>query len=499
MSEHMYENDALPAETSSEDAYGEHIRSLIQGQLDEASGLTRRHVHPKLLKMFELAGMNATFVRAEGQYIWDSQGHRFLDFLTGGGVYLIGRNHPKVRAAVRAAADMDLPNWSIVNPSLLGGLLAGRLLDKAGGHYGKVMFTNTGTECTEVCVRFARYVTRRRRFLYLEGAFHGRTYAAISMCGSPALREGQEPLMPVATPIRPNDIRQLKRELAMGDVAGFVYEPVQGMTCEVLDPQYLREAEILCEQYGTLMIADEVQTGLCRTGPWFRSSADGVRPHMMSVSKILSGGAIPVGAVLVSEDVYQKVFAKFQSGPFYFSTFAEGNIAMAAGLATLDALEELDAEHRVPELSARLEAGVAELAARYDVIDHMNGAGLMRCIYFKDSETPKLKVQQKLLAAGDPSAFAAAVHVDMYREHRILLQIPGPGVNAIKFLPPAVSTPEDIDYFLAALDDVLGRYYAEAGPAVNLAQTAAQAGLDAVSKAIPEEYVPPFLKKMMEK
>lgn len=473
------------------------MRSEIEAQLDQASAQSKKYVHPKLLKMFELAGMNATFVRAEGQYLWDSKGNRFLDFLTGGGVYLIGRNHPTVRQAIKDAVDLDLPNWSIVNPALLSGLLAGKLIEKAGDHYGKVIFSNTGTECTEVAVRFARYVTRRRRFLYLEGAFHGRTYAAVSMCGSNALREGQEPLMPTCTPLKPNDIRQLKRELSMGDVAAFIYEPVQGMTCEVLDKAYLREAEILCEQYGTLLVADEVQTGLCRTGPWFRSTADGIRPHMMTCSKILSGGAIPVGAVLVSEDIYQKVFAKFQSGPFYFSTFAEGNLAMAAALATIDVLEEMDAPARVAELSARIEEGVAELAKRYDCIDGLKGEGLMRCIYFKDSNSPKLRVEQNLLAAGDKAAFGAAVHVDLYREHRILLQVPGPGANAIKFLPPATATLEDVDYFLAALDDVLSRYYAVEGPALNLGRTAIKATVEQAAGMIPEQYMPPFLRKAL--
>lgn len=305
--------------------------------------------------------------------------------------------------------------------------------------------------------------------------------------------------MPTCTPIKANDIKQLRRELAMGDVAGFIYEPVQGMTCEVLDKAYLREAEILCEQYGTLLIADEVQTGLCRTGPWFRSTEDGIRPHMLTCSKILSGGAIPVGAVLVSEEVYQKVFEKFQSGPFYFSTFAEGNLGMAAGLATIDALEEMDAPNRVVELGNRLEDGIKELAKRYDCIAGQKGLGLMRCVYFKDSADPKLLAQQRLLAAGDKAAFGAAVHVDMYREHRILLQIPGPGANAIKFLPPACATHEDIDYFLSSLDDVLARYYAEAGPAINLGRTALMATMDQVADAIPEQYIPPFLRKALKR
>jgi ornithine--oxo-acid transaminase len=172
------------------------IQALIDEQLNEASRLNKRYVHPKLSKLFALAGMEAFFHRGEGQYLWDAQGNRFLDFLSGGGVYFVGRNHPTVKAAVAQVAELDLPNLTITNPSLLGGILAKRLVDLAGGQFGKVLFGNTGTEATDLALRFARYCTRRRRFLYLEGAFHGRTYASISCCGFPDLREGMEPLMP---------------------------------------------------------------------------------------------------------------------------------------------------------------------------------------------------------------------------------------------------------------------------------------------------------------
>jgi ornithine--oxo-acid transaminase len=215
-----------------------------------------------------------------------------------------------------------------------------------GPHFTKVVFANAGSESTEVALRFARQVTRRRRFLYVDGAFHGRSYGAISVCGWEAMRKGIDPAMPTCTPVRRNDIAHLRRELKMGDVAGFIFEPVQGMTGEVLDPGYLREAEALCEQHGTVMIADEIQCGLGRTGSWFVCKELGVRPHIMTVSKTLSGGQAAVGAVLVNENIYDKVYAGFGTGLVYFSTFAENNLAMAAALATLEALEEVDAPAR---------------------------------------------------------------------------------------------------------------------------------------------------------
>ena len=475
------------------------MNDLVREQLDEASRLSHNYVHPKLLKMFAVAGMNATFVRGEGQYLWDGEGNRFLDLLSAGGAAYAGRNNPDINRALADMCGIDAPNLTIINPALLSGLLAERLLALAGDHFTKVVYTNTGTECTEVAVRFARYVTRRRRFLYLEGAFHGRTYAAISMCGSSALRSGQEPLMPICTPVKANDLKQLRRELKMGDVAGFIFEPVQGMTCEVLDKAYLREAELLCEQYGTILIADEVQSGLGRCGNWFVTSEMGVRPGIMGISKTLSGGQVPVGAVLVSEEIYNKVFDSFKSGPFYFSTFAENNLAMTAGLSTLQYLEEMDAPTRSAELGQRIVDGVLELKKKYDCIEGVRGMGLMQMILFKDSFQPKLRVEQTLLGTADKGAFGAAVHVDLYRSHRILLQVPGGGLNAIKVLPPVCTTELDIDYFLESLDAVLASYYAGTGPAIALGKAAVGHYASMAAEMIPEQYVPPFLKKALAK
>ncbi len=450
------------------------IEALIEEQLNEATRLNKKYVHPKLTKMFAMAGMEAYFHRAEGQYLWDAKGNRYLDFLSSGGVCFVGRNHPTVKAAVAKVSELDLPNLTILNPSLLGGILAKRLIELSGDQFGKVLFGNTGTEATDLALRFARYCTRRRRFLYLEGSFHGRTYASISCCGFPPLREGMEPLMPTTTPIRINDLAQLRRELGYGDVAGFILEPVQGMTGEVVDPVYFREAEALCRQHGTLLLVDEVQTGLGRTGKWFDSIGQGVHPDMMMVSKTLSGGLVPIGATLVKEDIYHRVYDRFQAGAFYFSTFAENNLAMAAGLATLDALQEMNAAEEAERKGRLLEEGVNELASRYDCIERINGKGLLRAIYFRTSELPKLRTEQGLLNASDPAAFAAALHIDIYRDYRIMLQIPGPGLNAIKFLPPACTTDSDIYFFLQALDETLGRYYTGTGPAIGIGATAAK-------------------------
>ncbi len=469
------------------------MRARIEAFIGSDDNKARKHVHPRLMKMFELAGMNNAFVRAEGQYLWDGEGNRFLDFLGGGGVYIMGRNQPSIHGAVAEVLGMNLPNLTVLNASVLGGMVAEKLLEFGGPQFTKVVYTNSGTESTEVALRFARNVTLRRRFLYLEGAFHGRTYAAMSCCGWEQLRSGIDPAMPTCTPVKAGNIAQLRRELKMGDVAAFIFEPVQGMTGLRVDPGYLREAEALCKEHGTILVADEVQTGLGRTGAWFASREAGVRADMLTTSKALSGGVAPVGAVLVDEGIYNKVYAGFSSGLNHFSTFAEGNAAMASALATMEFLEAIDAPRLAKEKGKYLRNGILDIADRYDCIDHVAGLGLMIVIYFKDSENPNVLAQQKVMMAADSGAFAAAVNVEMYKNQRILVQLPGPGLNAIKILPPAIATQEDLDYFLSSFEDVLQGFYERQGPATSLVGGMVRT---TVGKMMPGGAMPPLQRAL---
>ncbi len=462
------------------------MRELIQERLSSGDYLDQKHVHPRLMKMLQMGGMNTPFVKAEGHYLFDAEDNRYLDLLSGGGVYVFGRNHPKVNAALKEVVELDLPNLCVVNASILGGLLAERILKLAGDGFSKVQYANSGAEANEVAIRFARFVTRRRRFLHLEGAFHGRSYGAISLCGFNEMKEGMDPRMPICTSVRPNDIAALRRELSKGDVAAFFFEACQGMTLDVLDHSYLREAAALCKEYGTLLVADEVQTAFGRLGEeWFAFQAAGIQPDMVSLSKVLSGGQVPVAAVLVGDNVYDSVFASFQSGPMYFSTFGENNLAMAAGLATLEVLEELDAVKTAATVSAKIRSGLQDLATKYDVIDRVAGKGMMIGVYFKQTDSSTLlKAQQAVMGAVDEASFGAAMNVRLFAEHRIIVQIPGPGLNAIKILPPITLTDSDIQYFLDSFEaSVKGMYGAATGPVVSLGKAAVKDAVKSAAKA----------------
>lgn len=455
------------------------IKGLLEEHLNSADHLSKKHIHPRLSKMFDLAGLNIAFVRGEGSYLYDRDQNEYLDLLSGGGVHFIGRNHPEVVAAINVVNSANIPNLCVVNASVLGGLLAGKLLQMAGSGFSKVQYSNSGAEANEVAIRFARFCTRKRRFLHMQGAFHGRTYGAISLCGFHQMNEGMDPKMPTCTMLIPNDLDELRRELSRGDVAGVFYEYCQGMTLSVMDKHYLHEMRRLCTEYGALMIADEVQTGFARMGDqWFGFQKAGILPDMVTLSKALSGGIAPVAATLIGEKLYETVFAEFKSGPIYFSTFAENNIAMAAGLATVKVLEEMDARKTASELSKKLRDGLTQIQSRYDVIERIAGEGLMIGIYFRPSESRTvLKLQQKLLANADPGVFGASVNVEMMAKHRVITQIPGPEINAIKILPPVNLSDRDVSVFLDAFDETMATMYRSGGPALPLGKAAVKDAL----------------------
>lgn len=451
-----------------------YIKDIIDEHLTSSDHLSKKHIHPRLSKMFDMAGLNVAFTRAEGSYLYNNEGERYLDLLSGGGVHYIGRQHPEVVSAIRDVNEADIPNLAVVNASVLGGILAGKLLEMAGSGFTKVQYSNSGAEANEVAIRFARFCTRKRRFLHLQGAFHGRTYGAISLCGFPQMNEGMDPKMPTCTMITPNDIDELRSELSKGDVAGVFYEYCQGMTLTVLEREYLHEMRRLCTEYGAMMIADEVQTAFGRLGgEWFGFQKAGVMPDMVTLSKALSGGAAPVAATLIGENLYEKVFANFKSGPIYFSTFAENNIAMAAGLATVKVLQDLEGRRQAAVLSEKIRNGLEDIKSRYDVVERVAGEGLMIGTYFRPSESKTLlKFQQKLLANADKGVFGASVNVEMMAKHRVITQIPGPELNAIKILPPVNMTDEQVTQFLEAYEATMAAMYKSGGPALPLGKAA---------------------------
>ena len=435
--------------------------SWFDAQQGRQYELHSQHINPIFVKMLRTIGFDKQYVRGEGCYLYDRRGERYLDMLTGWGVFALGRNHPRVREILEQVLSREMPNLVRMDCSLLSGLVAEKLtrhtgFDGANG-LSRVFFCNSGTETVETAIKFARCYTGKSRILYCEHAFHGLTTGSLSLNGADFFRERFGELMPGTSAVRFNDLESLEQALYRKDVAAFVIEPVQGKSCEVVDDGYLAEAQRLCRAAGALLVADEVQCGLGRTGKWFAYQHwPEVQPDIVCTAKALSGGYVPVGAVITNPKIMDSVFNSMERCVVHSNTFGQNDLAMAAALGTLYVMEE----ERVVENAARMGAyaikRLTELGERCPFVSEVRGRGLMFGIDFKRPDNSlRLKAAWDTLHTLNFGVFSQMLVMPLLHRHRILTQVAGYHTEVIKFLPPLIITKEDMDYFLSAMEQVL--------------------------------------------
>jgi ornithine--oxo-acid transaminase len=424
-------------------------------RLPEAVELYAEHVNPQFVRVLRTIGFDRAWVRGEGAHIVDAQGNTFLDLVGGFGMFNVGRSNPRVRAALEQALADDLPISVQLGVSTYAGQLAGELLRLLPSSLGRVVFTSSGTEAVEAALKYARAATGRPRVLSAEHGFHGLTYGSLSANGCAEFTEGFGELLPGFERVAFGDPESLERELRREDVAMFLVEPVQGKGVHLPPEGYLQEAQALCRRYGTLFCVDEVQTGFGRTGRMFALDHFGLEPDLVTVAKSLSGGYIPAGACAVSRAVFDAVCNSMENAVRHGSTFAPNELAMVAGLATLDELDRA----RLPERAARLGALLLELTEplveRFDVVHDVRGLGLLWGIEF--GEPSRGRATWRALERRQPGIFSQFVVGPLFHRHRILSQVAGHRMNVVKALPPLVISEREIERFAAALEDVVRR------------------------------------------
>jgi acetylornithine/succinyldiaminopimelate/putrescine aminotransferase len=326
-----------------------------------------------------------------------------------------------------------------------------------GGGLSRVFFCNSGTESVEGAIKFARCYTGRQDIVYCDHAFHGLTTGALSINGADFFRERFGDLLPGTRRVPFNDIESLERELASKKVAAFILEPIQGKSCEVVKDGYLAEAQRLCRKFGTLLVIDEVQTGLGRTGKWFcYQHWPEVEPDIVCVSKALSGGYVPVGAVVTRPRIMDRVFDSMERCVVHSNTFGQNDLAMAAALATLQVIEEDHLVENAATMGEYLIGGLKKIASTCPFVSAVRGKGLMFGIDFaRPTESLKLKMAWDMLHGLNFGVFGQMVVIPLMQKHRILTQVAGYHTEVIKFLPPMTIRKEDCDWFLGAMQDVL--------------------------------------------
>jgi ornithine--oxo-acid transaminase len=447
------------------------LREIVAARLGENYQLHERHLNRTLVAAQRIIGFDKVYARARGAYLYDMDDVAYLDFLSGYSVFNIGRNHPAIQKAIRDVLELDLPNMVQMDCSLLSGLLAEALTKRTPKHLDAVFFCNSGTEAIEGALKFVRAATRRPRVFSLGGAFHGLSMGSLSLMGCESFTEGFGALVQgFDGRIEMDDLASLERELSKRDVAAFVIEPVQGKGVNYPRGDFFPKTQELCRRYGTLLIVDEIQTGLGRTGRMFGFEHWNLEPDIITLAKSLSGGYVPCGAIIARREIYQKTFSRMDRCVVHSTTFGRNNLAMACGLASLEVIEDEKLIDNSAKMGALLVERLDALRAKHSLIKEVRGKGLMIAIEFHEPNELKLKVAWKLLHKVDKVLFAQMVVTQMLAQHHILTQVAGHAMDVVKILPPLIVGEKEVDLFVNALDATLTECRRFPGPMWEIGQ-----------------------------
>jgi ornithine--oxo-acid transaminase len=429
-----------------------------------------RHLNEQFVRVLKTIGYDVGFQKGDGQYLYDRAGDKYLDLLSGFGVFAVGRNHPALRQALKSVLDADLPNLVQFDVSTLAGILAERLLEHVP-YLDKVFFANSGAEVVEAAIKFARGATGRPGIVYCSHAFHGLSYGALSLTDDPNFRLGFEPLLPGCTSVPFNDLAALERALSSKQVAAFIVEPIQGKGVNLPSDEFLPGALALCRKYGTLLIADEIQTGIGRTGKFLAVEHWNIEPDMVLLAKALSGGHVPVGALLTRKNVFDRIFNQMDRAVVHGSTFAKNDLAMAAGIATLDVIKAENLIEKAAKRGAELQMALTRLVPGYELMKEVRGKGLMLGVEFGPPKSLRLRASWNVLETANKGLFCQLITVPLFKDHKILTQVAGHGSHTIKLLPPLVISEEDCNWIATSFDTVIAGSHKVPGAIWSLGKT----------------------------
>ncbi|HXI07726.1 MAG: aminobacteriohopanetriol synthase HpnO [Bradyrhizobium sp.] len=446
------------------------VSEMFAARESQRSALHARYLNEQFVRVLKTIGYDVGFQKGQGQYLYDRAGDKYLDLLSGFGVFAVGRNHPSVRAALKSVLDADMPNLVQFDVSTLAGILAERLLEHVP-YLDKVFFANSGAETVEAAIKFARGATGRPGIVYCSHAFHGLSYGALSLTDDPNFRLGFEPLLPGCTPVPFNDLAALERALSSRQVAAFIVEPIQGKGVNLPTDEFLPGALALCRKYGTLLIADEVQTGIGRTGKFLAVEHWNVEPDMVLLAKALSGGHVPVGALLTRKNIFDKIFSQMDRAVVHGSTFSKNDLAMAAGIATLEVIKADNLIEKAARRGAELQMALTRLVPGYELMKEVRGKGLMLGVEFGPPKSLRLRASWNVLETANKGLFCQLITVPLFKDHKILTQVAGHGSHTIKLLPPLVITEQDCSWIASSFDEVIAASHKVPGAIWSLGKT----------------------------
>jgi ornithine--oxo-acid transaminase len=427
------------------------------------SNFYEEYVNPQWVALLNILDMNVRYERCAGSELFTEDGRRILDFLSGYCVHNTGHNHPYIVQALKDELDKSGPAMLQSHVPEIAGELAKRLCQLAGGELEKVYFGSSGSEGVEAAIKFARASTGRTGIVYAKSSFHGLTAGALSLMNDAFWREGFGPLLQDTVGVDYGDVSALEAALQTKRHAALMLEPVQAEAgIRVPSKAYLQKAQELCRKTGTLFVMDEVQTGMFRTGTFLASHQFELRPDIVILAKALSGGLMPVSAVLMTDKIYHAVYSSLRRAIVHTSTFSENSLSMRAGLASLDVLESQHLGQRAMELGEAFRTKLRKELASFEMVKEVRGMGLLSGIEFTAPKKMSLRVPFEAFHRIHPAMFGQIVVMRMFREKNILTQICGNNFMVLKAAPPLVVKAEQLNEFVAAIRGVMELAHASA-------------------------------------
>lgn len=415
---------------------------LSRGQASELYG---RHVNPFLGRLLRTTNTDIRFNRAEGIYLYDAGGRPYLDFSAGYGALNLGHNPSEVLAAVREA--QKLPAVLLVGFNPLVAALGATLSAILPGDLSVAIFGSGGAEAVEHALKTAYLSTGRSKFLSCLGGYHGLSLGALSVCGARRFHSALAPLINHGALIPFGDLDALYRELRDSDIAAFIVEPVQGEGGAVVPPNgYLKGAEELCHRFGTLLILDEIQTGFGRTGRMFALEHEGVVPDIVTLSKSLTAGVVPLSASVTSGSVWKKAFGSLEKFDLTISTYSGNAAACGASLKTIEIMEREGLPERARQMGDYARRKLEALEAKHELVAGIRGQGLMLGIELS---------KKTMLSGVMEDSLAMMIMSELLSKYAILTAYYDFAPRVLRFEPPLIVTSGEIDAAVDALDRVL--------------------------------------------
>lgn len=414
----------------------------------------KQYVNSGLVDYMALVDFYRRYVKAKGSIVWDDQGKEYLDFLGGYGSLNIGHNHPKVIEALDKVK--ELPNLMNASLNPMAGALAHNLAQITPGELQRSFFCNSGTEAVEAAIKLAKASTGREKIVYCDASFHGKSLGSLSFSGREKFKEAFYPLLNWGCKIPYGDAEILESILKDNQVAAFIVEPIQGEGGINIPPSgYLKKVREICTRYETLLILDEIQTGMGRTGKMFAFEYEEIVPDILCLAKSLGGGIMPVGAIITSDPIWQKAYGSIDKCLTHTSTFGGNTWAMTACLATLEIIEEEGLAEQAREKGEYTLEKLKDLKNKYAFVKDVRGRGLLIGLELNTAEGVLNKLSGGLVKNLSKDFTGALITGELLNCYNIIVAYTLNNPNVIRLEPPLNVSYEQIDYMLDSFEKVL--------------------------------------------